>query len=165
MEGDGHTPYTSYTWRQHTDWVRSGKYQQFIKRGTQELQRICDKIIAEDPGSIILLLGDHGPTRFRKMEEGVFVSSLAGLIAQIQAQGISLQDWVDDRHAVFLGIRLPYGQREDISHGLPMSHVNLFRHVFAYLNEDTGILKSREPSNSYWRDFAIVKEGKVAGGS
>ncbi len=157
--GAKHTPSNgSYTWRQHADWVRSGTYQEAVKKGAREVQRICDAVIANDPGAMIILLGDHGPHRFRDIEKGA--ASVDALKARLEERGISFPDFCDDRHAVFLAVRLPYGRSGDISYGLPLSHVNLFRHVFAYLNNDRSILADREPSESYWLNNVIVKEGR-----
>ncbi len=157
--GAKHTPSNGgYTWRQLAEWVQGGEYQRAVEKGSQELQRICDNIIANDPGAMIIILGDHGPRRLQDIEKGA--ASVDELKAQLQKTDFSFPDFCDDRHAVFLAIRLPYGRPGDISYGLPLSHVNLFRHVLAYLNDDQSILADREPSESYWKGSVIVKEGK-----
>ena len=160
--GAEHTPPDgSYTWRQHEEWVQSGDYQRYVENGNQELQRICDALIASDPGAVIILIGDHGAWRFRDAEGARKISSLENMITSIEEKGLSWQDFCEDKFGVFLAIRLPHGHREDISYGQPMSHANLFRHVFAYLNHDKSILKTRAPSNSYFMRQEIIKEGKI----
>ena len=159
--GAGHTPgWGTYDWQQRDEWMQSGRYQNGVKRGLEEMQLICNMLIADDPGALIILIGDHGALRFRGAESGA-ISSLADMITLVEGKGISWQEFCDDRFAVFLAIRLPYGEQADISYGKTMSHVNLFRHVFAYLNQDESILETREPSSSYLREQAVIVDGKV----
>ena len=154
----------SYSWRKQDYWVQSGRYQKAVKEGNQELQRICDRIIANDPGALIILIGDHGAWRFRDAESGDTISSQQDMIANVKKNGVSWQEFCEDKFAVFLAIRLPNGQRENISYGKPMSHVNLFRHVFAYLNQDKSILDTRAPSTSHFKGYTLIKEGQVLTG-
>jgi hypothetical protein len=149
--GAQHVPSYSHTWQKHQEWIRSGTYQKSVKSGNQELQNICDAIIANDPGALIILIGDHGAFRFLGAQ-----GNGRDMKSHVEEKGIFWQDFYDDRFAVFLAIRLPYGQYEDISYGLPMSHVNLFRHIFAYLNQDRNILATREPSNSYLGETIVI---------
>ena len=159
--GANHTPSDgSYSWEQNEEWVQSGRYQKLVEKGNLELQRICDLIIAKDPGALIILIGDHGSWRFQGADKG-WRSSLKDIVCIVEEKGISWSDFCEDRFAAFLAIRLPYGLQADISHGQVMSHVNLFRHIFAYLNQDESILEAREPSNTYFRGQTVIVDGKV----
>jgi hypothetical protein len=67
----------------------------------------------------------------------------------------------NDIFDVFLAVRLPNGETTDISNGKVLSHENLFHHIFAYLNQDETILRTRAPSNSYFRNMVLVNEGNI----
>jgi hypothetical protein len=60
-----------------------------------------------------------------------------------------------------LAIRTPEGAK-DISWGLPMSNINLFRHIFAWCNDDPGLLRDRVKQVSDIEGFKLVEDGKIA---
>jgi len=160
-----HTPLApGYTWRNREEWIAGGRYQEAVKRSRQELKEIVDYIIAKDPQSVIILLGDHGAWRLRKIWTGA--NNLSELETILLENGESLQSLADDIFGVLMAIRMPDGA-VDISYGYPMSTVNLFRHIFAALSDDAQILKERQPSWSAvgrsWsgRELVLVKEGIV----
>ena len=49
----------------------------------------------------------------------------------------------------------------DISYGYPISSVNLFRHVFAGINQDPSVLNERVPQQSTFFGIILVREGIV----
>ena len=61
---------------------------------------------------------------------------------------VSELDIFDDFCRVLFAYRLPGGTRGDISHGMYLSNINIFMHIFAYLADDPSILKYRFPSVS-----------------
>jgi hypothetical protein len=157
-DGATHTPTRGYTWENKEDWVTGGRYQEVVKKSNQRLVKIVDHIIVADPQSIIILLGDHGSHRLLGIDSGV--GELSELEAILQKNGESMDSLAKDYFGVLMAIRMPGGVR-DISQGYPMSHVNLFRHIFAALSDDMAILKERQPAWSRFRNFVLVKEGIV----
>ena len=74
-------------------------------------------------------------------------------------RNVTLDEFVQDYFGTLLAIRLPGGEQRDISYGLALNHVNLFRHVFAYLNDDPDILKTREePSLSRFGELILGRD-------
>jgi hypothetical protein len=158
--GADHTPSTSsYTWKNRQAWLDSKAYEKNIHSGNQQLMKICDFILENDPQSIIILIGDHGAWLTRAAEGTA--QNIAELYENLEKRGISAEMFCNDRFGVFLAVRLPNGETADISKGKAMSHVNLFRHIFAYLNQDDSILKMRVPSNSYFRNMVLVNERNI----
>ena len=51
---------------------------------------------------------------------------------------------------------MPGGIKRDISRGLYLSHVNLFKFIFSAINDDPEVLKMRAPSVSIIRKFKTV---------
>ena len=157
-----HTPSKGISsWKDKENWVAGGRYQEAVRRSSQELAEIVDYIISEDPQSVIILLGDHGSWRLRGIWDGV--EDLSMLESRLQENGESMESLADDIFGVLMAVRMPDGA-SDISQGYPMSHVNLFRHLFATLNDDAEILKERQPSQSLLPGslgFVLVKEGII----
>jgi len=78
---------------------------------------------------------------------------------QLTERNLTLDEFAQDNFGTLLAIRLPGGEQRDISYGLALNHVNLFRHVFAYLNDDPDILKTREePSLSRVGDLILGRD-------
>jgi hypothetical protein len=158
--GAAHTPSDgSYTWEKKQEWLNSKSYVKSVYNGNKQLTEICNFIIKNDPQSILILVGDHGARLFRGAASPA--QDKEQLYENIKQRGISVETFCNDLFGVFLAIRLPGGAEYDISQGMPMSHVNLFRHIFAYLNNDTAILETRVPSNSYYKNYILVEEGKI----
>jgi len=159
-----HTPTDStYTWKQRNEWVSSGKYQGRVEEGNRELFEIVDLITEKDPSAVIVLLGDHGAWRLQGIWKDATYGDAASLDALLKQHGESLDTFASDVYGTFLAIRMP--EKGDISNGLPVSHVNLFRHIFAAASPETSraILARRAPSES-GRDllgFMLVKDGVV----
>jgi hypothetical protein len=158
--GAQHTPSGgSYTWKNKQAWLDSKDYEKSIHRGNQQLMEICDFILENDPQSIIILIGDHGARLYRAANGSA--QNMSELYENLEKRDISAEMFCNDTFGVFLAVRLPNGETADISKGKAMSHVNLFRHIFAYLNQDETILKTRVPSNSYFRNMVLVNEGNI----
>jgi hypothetical protein len=158
--GACHTPPDgSYTWRNLEEWVESQTYQNAVKHANKELIEICDYIISQDPGSLIILIGDHGSWRLRGAENPA--SNREQLHQSLINNGISIDSFCKDIFGVFLAIRLPYGDTTDISQNMAMTHVNLFRHIFAYINKDLTILETRAPANCYYNSIPLIEDGKI----
>jgi len=162
-----HTDSVKHSWKQKDDWVFGGNYQRGVSSGNQEIFEIVDLIVDKDPSAVIVLIGDHGARRLRNIQKDAERQGqgIANLDAFLKQNGESLDTLVSDTFGTFLAIRMP--GKGDISNGLPMSHVNIFRHIFAALadNSDPGIsraiLQRRAPSESTLGGIKLVKDGIV----
>jgi len=147
--GADHTPNENYagTPEEFEKW--KPKYRSLVARGDAELERAVEYLVKADPDSVIILIGDHGAQGYKELFAKPLLAGDVDGFKRIMAEyGLTQQQVTDSFFNVLLAIRLPGGQPTDISQGLPMSHVNLFRHVFAYLNDDPGLLKDRAPTRS-----------------
>jgi len=145
--------------RYSEEWIASGIYKNRVKKSNEELIYIVEDIIKRDPESVIILLGDHGSRRL----DGLWVKeqTLETLEAKVRANGETLDSLTKDLFGILMAVRMPDG-RQDISNGYHLSPANLFRHIFAALNEDPDILKGRVPSESkYLNGVAIARDGKT----
>jgi hypothetical protein len=137
--GAGHTPLT-HTYIDAKKWVASGEYQSIFRRDQSVMIPTLEMILSSYPQALIVLIGDHGATRFRGYASKYDVQTLDDLDRLAPVTGITKKDFMDDRFGVFMAIRMPYGMR-NISHGKQMNNRNLFWHIFSELSEDTGFLK------------------------
>ena len=160
--GVQHTPSdNTYTWRDRTAWIASGSYQKLFPNANRELREITDYIIANDPGALVIMFGDHGAVTFRDIEFGGNVLSEEGdLLATCAANKIDIMDVLDDRFRVFFAWRLPHGEQADLGRGMYMNNLNVFVHVFAWLAQDESILRHRKQSVSRLAN-AVLMEGKL----
>ncbi|MDR1241340.1 MAG: LTA synthase family protein [Deltaproteobacteria bacterium] len=160
--GADHSPNINYSYKKRDEWVGSGRYQGLVEKGDVILMTLVDGIIANDPNSIIILIGDHGTHRLRAIWSEVRQrGSFLELNDVLRAEGESLESLAHDIFGVMLAIRTPEGAK-DISWGLPMSNINLFRHIFAWCNDDPGLLQDRVKQISNIGGFKLVEDGKIA---
>lgn len=141
----------SYDWRQRAEWIAGQSYQEQVKLSNRETEEILTYIIQNDPGSLILLLGDHGPRTYRSipLNEETFKEA-----------GISAKDVMDDIFNVFFAWRMPYGNMDDLSQGRYVNNINILTHIFAWMADDATLLKERTRAESTYGPLKAV-EGVV----
>lgn len=146
-----------YTWKDNEQWVKSGVYQNLVKKADAETTEIINYLLKEDPNSIIVLLGDHGATRYRNFPQ----NETGEPSKSCQRYHVNLQDIFDDYFKVLFAYRLPQGEATDISSGLYMNNSNVFLHIFAWLAEDQEILKLRPPVESHIGEAKMIDGKKI----
>lgn len=116
---------------------------------------ILNNITSRDPNALIVLLGDHGPTRYAGVSEwrGASAENIHELLI---SRGVSEELVAKDALSVLLAIRWPIPH---FTQGHVLSHVNLFRHIFAALLGDPAILETCVPNRSYLGNYWVVNEG------
>lgn len=161
--GADHTPNDNYfgTPQNFEKW--KPQYRSSVARGDAEMKQVAEYLTAVDPDSVIILIGDHGPQGYQELFVKQFISGdVDGFKKAMDEYDLTLKQVTDTFFNVLLAVRLPGGQMEDISHDLPMSHVNLFRHIFAYLNDDPELLKDREPTRSAYARMILALDNEPA---
>jgi hypothetical protein len=128
----------------------------FVRRKADEnLISMLDIIYKYDPDALVILIGDHGAHRYAAAQFGK-----GDVNALIRACGIEPSLAASDHVGTLLAIKWPIPH---YSEGKVISHVNLFRHVFAALAEDPSLLKDCEPNESYVQAngklYKVVKDG------
>lgn len=155
--GAGHTPTNpdEYSYKKRETWI--AEYNKLMEHAYDQIFGTVDLIIREDQEALIVLIGDHGTLRLRGILDS---SDITVIRALMEEEGISEKELTDDFHGVFLGLRIP-GIEGDISRGRPLSHVNLFRYIFAALNNDPSILDNCVQTISLYFDwFLLAKDGR-----
>ena len=116
-----------------------------------EMQQDIKKIIDNDPESIIIVAGDHGPYLTKnctRLNEAYEVSEISRLDIQ-------------DRFGTFLAIRWPIQDFEKYDDITVLQ--DLFPAIFAYLFNDERFLESKFESSTY-RSIVTVRNGIIYGG-
>jgi hypothetical protein len=106
-------------------------YKERVAKANIEMRQDINLIIANDPGAIVIVAGDHGPYLTRNCDTTT---------GSYDISEISRLD-IQDRHATFLAIRWPTGdfvKYDDIT-----VLQDLFPAIFAYLFKDPTILESK----------------------
>ena len=116
-----------------------------------EMQQDIKKIIDNDPESIIIVAGDHGP---------YLTKNCTRLNEVYEVSEISRLD-IQDRFGTFLAIRWPIQDFEKYDDITVLQ--DLFPAVFAYLFNDERFLESKFESSTY-RSIVTVRNGIIYGG-
>jgi hypothetical protein len=117
-------------------------YPTLRKRADKNLIAMLEIIHRHDPEALVILIGDHAPHRYSGIERGA-----EDVNAIIRSCGIEPRLVGRDNTGVLCAIKWPI---EYYSEGKVISHVNLFRHIFAALAEDPSLItKDKEPDESY----------------
>ena len=126
------------------------KYLEYVASGDAEMKEILEYLDVADPEALVILIGDHGAWGYAyfPFEKALKNGDLAMFRRELTERGLTLDKVVQNFFGTFLALRLPGGEHRDIAQGLPMNHVNLFRQIFAYLNNGPNILSTREPALS-----------------
>jgi hypothetical protein len=152
-----HSHTDNYTWRNAKQWIESSLYKEKFIDSQKKLLPLIDEIIAVDPSAVIILLGDHGASRYRNFFDEPNISSQKEYEDRLAARDISKKDLADDFFGTFCAIRMP--AFTDISSKHVMSHRNIFRYLFAALSGDPDLLQSCEPNISRLYRYVLVKDG------
>jgi hypothetical protein len=120
-----------------------------------EMRQDLDLIIANDPGAIVIVAGDHGPH---------LTKNCLGTTGVYDISEISRID-IQDRYGTFLAIRWPTGDYVNYDDITILQ--DLFPSVFAYLYKDATILEAKiEPIIPIpnWISGVSVNNGVILGG-
>lgn len=127
-------------------------YLENVKKATESILLIIRQIEKNDPGSLIIIIGDHGAWRYRDIWKGE-----KGFHATMKKNKLPEDMLSRDLFGVVLAIKCPKGIT--IPDGL-ISHVNLFRYIFSGLAKNRGPLKTKKANESYYPNgMMAVKEG------
>lgn len=130
-------------------------FEERLVQANNEMRRDIETITRNDPGGIVIVVGDHGPylTKNCMFTGGVYdVSEISRLDIQ-------------DRFGCFLAIKWPtegFSQYDDIT-----VHQDIFPAVFAYLFEDDNLLQAKVVSTTLYPGYmsgASVENGIIHGG-
>ncbi|MFC1736622.1 hypothetical protein ACFL1X_10940 [Candidatus Hydrogenedentota bacterium] len=119
-------------WHELVQWGEH--YRKLVAEYNSRYIRLIDFIVKNDPNAIIIMFGDHGPSRYRN----VWVTK-GDVNEALERRGVAGKTVALDQFGTFLGIRYPGGDPDLIA---AKSHVNLFRNLFATLSEDQSLLET-----------------------
>ncbi|MDR1266814.1 MAG: hypothetical protein LBJ70_00275 [Holosporales bacterium] len=112
-----------------------------------------------DPEALVILIGDHGARRYRGIERGE-----GEINALIRSRGLEPSLVARDAMGVFCAIRWRFSPLYFTAETI-VSHVNLFRRIFAELAEDPALLEDCETDASYLltndKLYLVVENGKL----
>jgi hypothetical protein len=131
-------------------------YKERLAAANVEMRHDVEIVLANDPGAIVIIAGDHGPALTKNCREtsGVYdISEITRLDIQ-------------DRYGTFLAIHWPAEGFEKYDDIVVLQ--DLFPTIFAYMYQDASILDSRVtspiPSNDNSISGASVEGGVIEGG-
>jgi len=133
-------------------------YLDSVAKADKEIKEIVEFLDETAPGAIVILVGDHGAHGHYGYRDAFGKYEIEGASMQLTERNVTLDEFVQDYFGTLLAIRLPGGEQRDISFGLALNHVNLFRHVFTYLNDDHDLLNTREPALSRFGELILGRD-------
>ncbi len=150
--GLAHTAYNFNDPLHHAAWKES--YRQVYEEFNPMLRDLLDFLEEKDPNALVILIGDHGAKLF-----GNAVTSHDYQVFIESGQG-DAETLARDQASVLFAIKTPV--KSDIWETRRISHVNLFRYVFAMLSGDKTLLEHPEPDVSFSWDghYVITRDGQ-----
>lgn len=123
-----------------------------FQRAESQLCRVTRFLAEHDPEALVIAIGDHGGLQYS-------LESLAGRHLQeaLRQKGVSNTAFAYDFFSVLLAVRSPL---PDILGEGVVSHVNLFRRVFAALGGGARF-EAQEPNISSIRGSIVVCDGMI----
>ena len=124
-------------WR--PDWIP--RYKDHFRRATKELQEFVDSIMANDPGALIVITGDHGASKYgRQLDLQTNPEFLLGkrdINAFFRENGVEPRTVGAALGEVLAAIHWPKGITPPEVPDKGLSHVTLFPFIFSRLGEKT----------------------------
>lgn len=127
-------------WSEMSGWQR--EYSEKARKSQEAYLGLARLIAERDPGAVVVLFGDHGAWRYRKILEGP-----RGLVASMEANGVPGSTLALDYFGVFLAIRFPGGDPARLA---PVSLVNLMRAILAELSGSAELRGAAVEDDSYY---------------
>lgn len=145
-----HTPSdNTYDYRMKEQWISSNIYNECIKSGNQTLLNLAKMIKNKDPNSVIIFMGDHGPTRIRNFPYDFITPSKNS--EKLFNIGETPQSLIDDHYHVFFSIHLPNDIIIDLKN---VSHATLFNRLI------NGLSKNKIHAAPYEKDLSVLVIGE-----
>jgi len=130
-------------------------YANRLHEANQEMKQDISLILEQDPGAILIVAGDHGPS---------LTKNCTSTNESYDSSEISRVD-IQDRFGTFLAIRWPSDDHEIYDQIVVLQ--DLFPSIFAYLYKDTSILQSKIEPNvvdiEYISGVSVIN-GTIIGG-
>ena len=130
-------------------WVSSDIYSNCIKNGNQILLHLAKIIKSKDPNSVIIFMGDHGPTRIRNFPYNF--TTLGDNSKRLHDIGETPQSLIDDHYHVFFSIHLPDYMNVNLQ---DVSHATLFNRIINDLS------KNKIDAETYEKDLSVLVIGE-----
>ena len=125
-----------------------------IKPFNITFMELLGRIIREDPGAVIVLLGDHGSHKYFNIDR----KGIDNMLLIMRDAGITNRDYANSMFNVLLAIRMPPDlvlPETDV-----ISNVNVFRYVLSALSGTTNLIENKEDDISLTFHVISVKDGK-----
>ncbi len=163
-----HIDVTALGKNDYQKWISSGEYQRNINQNNEELLSLVNVIEKNDPDALVILLGDHGHRYTLLATFGeVCHLTLAHLKKKYPKLGMTSQEIVDDMYSVFCAIKMPKNTKRKEFLDSPFAYSDLFKHIFAALDDNPAFLKHKSKNISFdfsghilVRDHKPVENGK-----
>ena len=128
-----------------------------VKKADTVFLKLVDLILEQDSEAFIILISDHGATRYRRVDHGG-----NDIHMLLKKRGFQEEVVAQDLFGTFLAIKFP--QNAEAPLGV-ISHVNLFRYIFSVLCENDSILQTKVDDESYrhiddGEAYIVVRDGK-----
>ncbi len=142
-------------WNERQQYLKT--YPAMLETANREITEIASFIVEQDPGGIIIFLGDHG----HQWHYGVFENSdnINKTLAQEQLPPELISR---EMFSVLLAVKLPSGLRLDAD---IISQVNLMRYLLFALSQDRFLMETKEADASYWAEkywlYTAAEDGKA----
>ena len=124
------------------------EYYKKVEEANVYLIEIIELILKNDADPVIVIAGDHGPWGYR---------------VKTDAYGRTVPDnlFALDRFGVLMAIRFPADYQGEFDNEFK-THVNIFRYIFAYMNNSNRILETKAKDDSFdsGSDMAIL-DGRI----
>lgn len=145
----------------YEDWIASGIYQKGIDEMNQELLQLLGVIEKNDPDALIVLIGDHGHKFI--IETSLNLDIFQGWPTDIKAEcrhlNVSSEEILEDFCSVFLAIRMPKSAKGKITVDSQYSYADLFRHIFAALDDNPVYLENKSEDISVNNVGLLLRKG------
>ncbi|MFI3244557.1 MAG: hypothetical protein R3Y56_09925, partial [Akkermansia sp.] len=142
-------------------WISSKIYQKGVELMNQELLQLIDEIEKNDSDALIVFVGDHGH-KFLDAATGdydIFNNGLNYIKGKYPRFNLSSEQIIEDFYSVFLAIKMPQSAKGTLKIDSYYSYADLFRHIFAALDDNPVFLENKSDDISVNIEGLILRKG------
>ncbi len=147
--------------KNYQEWISANVYHRGTQASNKEILTMVNKIEENDPNALIILFGDHGFRYARAYaNDRTFYNMTVGEIKENYPQlNMTSQEIVDDMFSVFLAIKMPKEAKGKLVIDSNFALADLFKHVFAALEDKDVFLEHRSPNVSMNFQGDVMRRG------
>lgn len=146
--------FEKHSYKYFKEWDK--KYLNDLVQENEKMEKILDYIVKKDPNAVIVVLGDHGSSRYLGVQKYNAQEYYKDFLPETK---VTTKDIANSLFNVTFALRYPY----DLIQKRPtvITNVNVFRYIFSELSKNPDLMKNEQRNISMTPSIQFIEEGNI----